>query len=99
MRTVGLILIAIGGGIGAVFLLMFFYATSKRHELPESVVQELMEIPEVRDNQHRVDLELRDGRVVRRVGVAWGRYLTFSPRLLFRRFRASDVVHARPETQ
>ena len=63
--------------------------------LPESVCDELAAIPERRENQHVVDLELRDGRRIRKVWVAWGRYpAVIGGRTITQRYRVGDVVHA-----
>jgi hypothetical protein len=64
--------------------------------LPESVVEELSRLPARRPKQHVVDLETNDGRVIRNVWVAHGRYpAIIGGRTLTRRYRPRDVAHAR----
>jgi hypothetical protein len=72
--------------------------TQRRNRaLPPSVVEELESIPTSRANQHRVDLELGDGRIIRDVWVAWNTYPALvGGRTIRKRYRPSEVVHARP---
>lgn len=85
----------VGGSVvvlSAAFLLVpVVLGTRERNELSKAIRGELGAIPQIRPNQHLVDVTLADGRVVENVWVAYGQYLR--PSLVARkRFRASDVV-------
>lgn len=43
-----------------------------KNRLPTDIKQKILRFPEYRMGAHRVDLVLRDGRVVKDVVVAWG---------------------------
>ena len=69
---------------------------SEARALPVSVATRLRRIPERRPHQHRVDLELRDGRRIRDVRVEGGRYLSvIGGRTITQRYRVDDVVRVR----
>lgn len=85
--------------VSAVFfgLLYLGYWVTRRpsRALPDSVSAEVWKVPERRSNQHVVDLELADGRVVRKVWIAWGKYpALIGGRTLLGRYRPRDAVHA-----
>lgn len=62
---------------------------------PDSVRAEILQLPERRPNQHVVDLELADGRMIRKVWVAWGQYpAIIGGRTLLARYRPRDTLHA-----
>jgi hypothetical protein len=86
--------------MGAIPLLMmgllYWYTRRSFRGLPESVAAEIRALPERGANQHLVDLELADGRIIKKVYVAWQRFPSVSPRRwLVHRYRPSAVVHAR----
>jgi hypothetical protein len=59
------------GAAALVFLgAAYFVGRSERRALPDAVVEQVKTVAERRPNQRVVDLHLKDGRVVRRVGVA-----------------------------
>jgi hypothetical protein len=81
---------------GALGLAVVFTRQSWR-ALPDGVVEQIRRLPETRPNQHRVDLELRDGRVVEDVWIAWLRYpAVIGGRTIRARYRPSQVVGAVP---
>jgi hypothetical protein len=78
-------------------LLFITVGTRGRRRLPEPVRRELAAIPPIRWKQHHVDLELRDGRVVGGVYVAYGTYVALiGGRMKQAGYGVDDVVHARP---
>ena len=57
-------------------------------------------LPERRPNQHVVDLELHDGRRVRKVWIAHGKFVALmGGRTITQRFRPRDVAHAHPRVE
>jgi hypothetical protein len=83
-------------GLGLAGLAFIAAATRRRRRLPEAVCRELALIPPVRWNQHLVDLELSDGRVVERVWIAYGRYVALiGGRMRSQRYAVDEVIHAR----
>jgi hypothetical protein len=78
------------------FLGVAYWATRlPSRALPASVSDEVRRLSERRPNQHVVDLELADGRVVRKVWIAWGKYpAMFGGRTIRGRYRPRDAVHA-----
>lgn len=71
-------------------------ATRPSRRLPEPVCEQIAALPERRRNQHVVDLELIDGRVVEKVWIAWGKYIALvGGRMRSRGYAARDVVGAR----
>jgi hypothetical protein len=71
------------------------YGRRPARALPDEVCVQIARLPERRKNQHVVDLHLRDGRVVRKVWIAWGRYpALIGGRMLMGRYRPDDVVAA-----
>lgn len=88
---IAVVLLAVAG------LLFITVGTRSRRRLPEPVRRELAAIPAIRWNQHHVDLELRDGRVVEGVYVAYGKYVALvGGRMKQAGYAVDDVVHARP---
>ena len=88
---IAVVLLAVAG------LLFITVGTRSRRRLPEPVRRELAAIPTIRWNQHHVDLELRDGRVVEGVYVAYGKYVALvGGRMKQAGYAVDDVVHARP---
>jgi hypothetical protein len=83
---------AILGLFGAVHV----YSARERRALPDSVVESLKSLPEIRPGQHLVDLVLDDGRVIHRVYVAYRRWPSVSPRRIFHPYDVKRVVAARP---
>ena len=77
--------------------LLGWYGRRPFRALPEPIVDKLRTIPMARPRygQHRVDLVLDDGRVIRGVYVGLGRYPSISPRRLVRRYKASSVIDVR----
>lgn len=71
-------------------------AQRKSRALPPHVVGELRQIPTDRQDQHLVDLELADGRVVKDVRIAWNTWPAWvGGKTIRKRYRPRDVVHAR----
>jgi len=87
----------VGLGVLALLLLVYVVGRMPHRALPENVADELSRLPERRANQHLVDLETCDGRVIHNVWVAYGRYpAMIGGRTLTQRYRPTDVAHARP---
>jgi hypothetical protein len=71
-------------------------ATRPSRRLPEPVCEQIAALPERRRNQHVVDLQLSDGRVIEKVWIAWGKYIALvGGRMRRQRYAARDVVGAR----
>jgi hypothetical protein len=71
--------------------------TRRRRAFPDAVAAEINALPERRRHQHVVDLEMNDGRVIRKVWAGYGRFpALIGGRTLLHRYRPRDVVHARP---
>lgn len=79
---------------------MYVYGRRPARALPDEVCLQIASLPERRKNQHVVDLQLRDGRVVRKVWIAWGRYpAVIGGRMLLRHYRPNEVVAALPHQE
>lgn len=73
----------------------FLIAMRPSRRLPDGVCQELAAIPMRRRGQHIVDLQLRDGRVVEKVWIAYGKYVALiGGRTRSHSYTARDVIHA-----
>jgi hypothetical protein len=83
------------GGVLAMMALVAVAGSRSWRSLPDDVCEEIAQLPMRRPNQHVVDLELKDGRQVRRVWVAWGRFpAMIGGRTITQRYRPRQVVHA-----
>jgi hypothetical protein len=92
---VWLIIMAICASVLAMIRGLLALGTRKHRAVPESVAAEIARLPERRRGQHVVDLELRDGRRVEGVWVAFGKYpALIGGRTRRDRYRPADVVHA-----
>ena len=83
-------------GGGSVFIVMgglYAYGSQRHRRFPEDIQRQIRALPERRRGQHVVDLVLRDGRVVKKVWVAYGRApAMIGGRTVTQRYRPSDVV-------
>jgi hypothetical protein len=80
--------------------LAYFIGTRPWRALPDGVCDEIAQLPTHRPNQHVVDLELKDGRVVRKVSVGYGRFPALvNGRTITHRYRPRDVLHAHPHVR
>ena len=81
--------------LGAMLLIVYVGSRPWR-ALPDDVCQEIADIPERRTNQHLVDLELHDGRIIRKVWIAYFQFPSwpYGGRTITHRFRPKDVIHA-----
>jgi hypothetical protein len=94
---VALLLVLVGLAVLAVLLLVYVVGRMPHRALPEDVIEEVSRLAPRRPNQHVVDLETSDGRVIRNVWVAYGRYpAMIGGRTLTQRYRPKEVAHARP---
>lgn len=63
---------------------------AEQPRLPAEIKAKVLELPEYRMAAHRVALELRDGRIIENVVVAWGEEIV--------RVGDSEVIDFDPET-
>jgi hypothetical protein len=90
------VLVVVSCGVFGFFILGYVFTRLPARSLPESVVDEVSALPMRRKDQHVVDLETNDGRVIRNVWIAWCRYpALIGGRTLRGRYRPKNVVHAR----
>lgn len=90
----GVTFVVCASGLALLVLIPVFGRRDSR-ALPPSVCKELEAIPERRRNQQVADLELKDGRRIRKVWIAWGRYpAVLGGRTITQRYKIRDVTHA-----
>lgn len=85
----------VSAGVLAAFGLIYVVGRSPRRALPDNVVEQMKALPERRPNQRVVDLELADGRIIRKVYVAYDRYpAVIGGTMILGHYRPADVVCA-----
>ncbi len=77
------------------FAFMSLMAARPQNVVSDEVAAQIVNLRPRRPFQHLVDLEMRDGALVRRVHVGWGRHVNWSCRLARIGFDARDAVAAR----
>jgi hypothetical protein len=77
------------------FAFMGLMAARPQNIVSDEVAAQIMALRPRRPFQHLVDFEMRDGVLIRRVYVGWGRYVNWSRRLARVGFDAREAVAAR----
>lgn len=92
-----LAIVVVSGMLLLGLVALYAFGRRRARALPDPVCLQIASLPERRKNQHVVDLQLRDGRVVRKVWIAYGRFpAVIGGGMLFRRYQPEDVVAALP---